>query len=131
MSNSEDQFQTLIANLVPRVNNSLKASNKVDCIGLLLFNDGKIEVFVSIIEDDLIESISLMQNQLIKIVKEKKPSASCIAYPNYENGQIIALLENSDHYTLEARIPVLTHPHLHLDVQNWTDHDGAIYLFGN
>ena len=130
MSNSEGQFMTLMANLAPRVNNSLKASNKVDCIGLLLYDNETVEVFISIIEDNINEAVTMLQNQLIEIVRKKEPNASCIAYPDYENGKIIALLENSDHYTLEAHIPVLTNPHLHLDLENWTDHDGAIYLFG-
>jgi len=130
MDQSDDQFETLLSNLIPRVNKSLKSSNKVDCVGLLLFGEDQIEVFISIIEDDLSKAVTFMQNQLVEIVRNRKPIASCIAYPNYEKGQMIALLENNEHYVAEAHIPVLTTPHLHLDLANLTYHDSAIYLFG-
>ena len=85
MDNSEDQFQTLLANLSVRANKSLKTSNKMDAIGLLLYENDKVEVFLSVIEDSISDALTILQNQLIPIVKEKQPLASCMAYPNYQD----------------------------------------------
>ena len=130
MDNSEDQFQTLLANLSVRANKSLKTSNKMDAIGLLLYENDKVEVFLSVIEDSISDALTILQNQLIPIVKEKQPLASCMAYPNYQDQQIIALLENNEHYAAEVTIPVKSDPHLHLDLENIDIDDGTIYLFG-
>ena len=130
MDKSEDQFQTLLANLIPRVNKALKNTNKVDAIGLLLYGEDEVEVYLSIIDDSIGDALTTLQNQMVEIVRKKSPVASCLAYPNYEAQQIIALLENHEHYTLEASIPVKSESHLHLDVENLTTNDGEIYLFG-
>ena len=130
MDNSEDQFQTLLANLSVRANKSLKTSNKMDAIGLLLYENDKVEVFLSVIEDSISDALTILQNQLIPIVTEKQPLASCMAYPNYQDQQIIALLENNEHYAAEVTIPVKSDPHLHLDLENIDIDDGTIYLFG-
>ena len=130
MDNSEDQFQTLLANLSVRVNKSLKISYQMETIGLLLYENDKVEVYLSFIEDSVSDALTALQNELIPIVREKRPLASCMAYPNYQDQQIIALLENNEHYASEVKFPIKYKPHLHLDLENIDIDDGTIYLFG-
>ena len=130
MDNSEDQFQTLAANLIVRVNHALKETNKMDAIGLLLFQDDTVQPFISIIEGNVGEAINILQANLIPVVKEKRPVAGCLAYPNYTDEEVVAYLENNEHYIAKYRIPVLSNPELHLDMENIEIEDGEIILFG-
>ncbi|MEP6342400.1 MAG: hypothetical protein ABJ275_03720 [Maricaulaceae bacterium] len=127
---SEDQFQELLAHMSVIANKMLQQTNKMDAIGLLLYEDNTIKTSLSIIDDNVSSALTSLQEGLVQQVRETSPLASCMAYPNYQDGQVIALLENNEHYLLQVNIPVVTQPHLQLDLENCSTEDGAIYLFG-
>lgn len=129
---SEEQFIELLSQLIPRVNKSLQATNKTDGIGLFFNPDNTVSVLLSIIEDDVSEAMTALQEGMIQHIKEcdVMPVASCMAYPDYSNGKIIACLENNEHYAATALFPVKTTPHLHIDATEYDIEDGTIYLFG-
>ena len=132
MDQSEEQFQDLIANLAPRVDKALSQQNSVPSIGLLLFGGGDVEVVLSVSEEgnDLSEEINRLQQDLVDKAKEKSAVAACLAYPDYANEQVIAYLENNEHYCAKCCIPVVANPSLRLDLEGIEIEDGMIFVFG-
>ncbi len=132
MDQSEEQFQDLIANLAPRVDKALSQQNSVPSIGLLLFGGGDVEVVLSVSEEgnDLSEEINRLQQGLVDKAKEKSAVAACLAYPDYANEQVIAYLENNEHYCAKCCIPVVANPSLRLDLEGIEIEDGMIFVFG-
>ena len=132
MDQSEEQFQDLIANLAPRVDKALSQQNSIPPIGLLLFGGGEVEVVLSVSEkeNDLSEEINFLQQSLIEKAKEKSAVAACLAYPDYANEQVIAYLENNEHYCAKCSIPVVANPSLGLDLEGIEIEDGMTFVFG-
>lgn len=56
--------------------------------------------------------------------------AACLAYPDYENEEVIAYLENRDNFCSKARLPVASKPTLRIDVESIEIEDGIVFIFG-
>ena len=132
MDQSEEQFQDLIANLIPRVNKALSKGNTVPAIGLLLLDSGNVEVVLAVSEEEheLSKEIGLLQQGLIDKAREKSAVASCLAYPDYANQKFVAYLENNDLYCSKCLIPVVADPSPRLNVEGTEIEDGMIGVFG-
>lgn len=132
MDRSEEQFQNLIANLVPRVDKALSQQNSVPPLGLLLFENGDVEVVLSasVEGDNLSENINLLQQGLINKAKGKPAVAACLAHPDYVNEQVVAYLENNENFCAKCNIPVVSSPSLRLDLEGIEIRDGTIFVFG-
>ena len=132
MDNSESQFNELLANLIARVNKMLSKQSEMVPIGLLLRDQSKIDVYLADHGNEwtLGETVQHLQNGMVEKVRELPAIAGCIAYPDYENNEVIVYIENDEHYCAQYRIPVSNQPSLHLDVEEIQVDDGAIFLFG-
>jgi len=109
----------------------LLENNKVFPIGLLLMADGTLDVSVAAYDsaEQVPNLLNAMQTSFSEKVLEKEATASCIAYPDYGSGEIVAFLENRENYCAKARIPVAEEPRLHVDVRNIVIEDGSVYVF--
>ncbi len=132
MDNSESQFNELLGDLIVRVNKMLSKQNEMVSIGLLLRNQNHIDVFLADHRSEwtLSEAVQNLQNGMVENVAAQPAMAGCIAYPDYENNQVIANMENKEHYCAKIRIPVSAEPSLHLDVEGIQVEDGEIFIFG-
>ncbi len=132
MDHSEEQFQNLIANLVPRVNNVLSQQDKVPPIALLLLGDGDVEVVLSVSdeENNLSEEVNDLQQCLIDKAREKAAVAACLCYPDYANNSVVAFLENDQGYCTKCSIPVVMGQTLQLDLEGIAIEDGMTFVFG-
>ncbi|MBE1300762.1 MAG: hypothetical protein GJ680_12765 [Alteromonadaceae bacterium] len=106
--NSEQQFLELVANLVPRVNKMLAEQNYMLPIGLTCDCDKNVEAVIATTEisDQIQELVNFVQTELK--AKSGEVEATCLAYPDYENLQIVCLLENKENYCAKYLIPVNT-----------------------
>jgi len=131
MDNSEDQFQELIAQLVGRASRMLAERSEVFPMGLLLMPDGSLDVSVAAYESvkQIPDLLSAMQGGLSEKAQSGPAVASCIAYPDYEAGEIVALLENAENYCATVRIPVAGTPTPEADLENIAVEDGSVYVF--
>jgi hypothetical protein len=132
MNTSESQFNDLLANLVARVNRALTQSPKVPVLALALTQHGAIDASVGIEDSDAgtKEVLGAMQESLQRRSANGELLASCISYLDYEEGAIVAYLENADSYCLKVTIPVSTEPSLALDVGSISTAEGTLYVFG-
>ena len=131
MDNSEDQFQELVAQLVGRANRMLAERSEVFPMGLLLLPDGGLDVSVAAYDsvEQIPELLSAIQASLSVKVQEGSAIASCIAYPDYEAGEVVAFLENRENYCATVRIPVAGAPTSEADLENIAVEDGSVYVF--
>ena len=132
MDKSQDQFQTLLANLAPRVNNALSRQNSVPPIALLLLENDEVETVLYVAGEDesLADEMNNLQRVLIEKADEKSALAACLSYPDYEQEEVVALLENAENYCAECRIPVVMDETLQLDLAKMTVGDGMVFVFG-
>ena len=132
MDKSGEQFKVLLANLAPRVDRALSEQNSVAPIGLLLLDDGSVEVVLHVSDDeaDLSEHLNVVQRGLIEKAREKQAEAACLAYPDYAKEAFVVFLENNENYTLECSIPVAPDPELHLDLEGIEVGEGVVFVFG-
>lgn len=129
--NSEKQFEELLANLIVRSNKSLE-QDQFPVFGLLLTDEGKIDVSIGIVEDgNLSDIINHVQQGMIEKKKTIPILAACLAYPDFQNQCVVSYLENYESYQLRCDIPVLSDNGLRLDVDNLTTHDGSTIVFGD
>ena len=131
MENSNQQFKELLAHLVARANNMLAEQQDVYPLSLTLNEDGGVEVGVGVTErhDQVSSVVNAMQQSLAKRVRDKSVQATCIAYPSYEDGTVVALFENRENYCATIVLPVLPAPSWSLDTSSMEVRDGAIYIF--
>ena len=132
MDKSEEQFQELITNLAPRLNNALSRQNSVPLMGLLLSETGEVEVILWIPDEGstLSDELNKLQRTLIERATELSSVAACMSYPDYENEVIVALLENNQNYCAKCTIPVVSDATLHLDLSQMDVEDGVVFVFG-
>ncbi len=132
MNKSEEQFQELIANLAPRLNNALSQQNTVPFMGLLLSAEGEIEVVLWLPEEDsdLSDELNKLQRTLIEKAKDNSSVAACMSYPDYANEVVVALLENNENYCAKCTIPVVSDATLQLDLGQMQVEDGVVFVFG-
>ena len=133
MDNSQDQFQTLLANLAPRVNNALSRQNSVPPIALLLLENDEVETVLYVAGEDegLADEMNNLQRLLIEKADETSAVAACLSYPDYEREEVVALLENSENTCAKCRIPVVMDETLQLDLAKMTVGDGMVFVFGD
>lgn len=133
MNSSEEQFKVLLANLAPRVDRALSQQSAVPPIGLILLDDGRVEVvlFVPDEEIDLSEHLNCLQRELIEKAREEQAVAACLSYPDYGSDTVVALLENDENYTLECSIPVVANPDLQLNLEGIEVGEGVVFVFGD
>ncbi len=131
MSDSEAQFQELLAHLIARVDKMLTEQGDMQALGLTLHADGRVEVAVGLADspERLSEVLNAMQTSFSQAVLRQPIKATCIAYPDYEKKAVIALLENDENYCSRITIPVLTNPTSRLDVDGIEVEDGGVYIF--
>ena len=128
---SGEQFADLLSNLTVRANKALSQQNMFPPLGLLLLPDGTIRVILEISEEsDLKQQVNKLQANVIQVARDADAQAACIAYPDYAQEEIVAFLENKEHYCAQYRIPVITEPKLEVDLQNLVEEKGAIMVFG-
>ena len=131
MNSSEEQFQKLIAQLIVRANKMLSEQNYMLPIGLLITTENDVEVVLASLEisDQIPELVNTVQSGVSDKVRIGGYKASCIAYPDYERGVIVALLENSDNYCAEVTISVNTEACPVLDPETTEVENGNVYVF--
>ena len=132
MNTSESQFNELLANLVARVNKALSKSPQLPTLALALTAAGEIETSVGTEDNgtEMSNNLNAMQRSLQDRVCAGDVLAVCIAYPDYEDGAVIAYLENFETYCLKATLPVSTTPSLALDIANIATAEGTLFVFG-
>ena len=132
MDNSEEQFQELIANLAPRINKALSQQNTVPLMGLLLSEEGDVEVLLWLPDDgsSLSDELNKFQGTLIEKAKELSSVAACMSYPDYASEAIVALLENNKNYCTKCTIPVVSDATPQLDLGQMEVEDGFVFIFG-
>ena len=132
IDNSEKQFQELIAQLFIRGNRSLSETNDLPPMAICLNTEGAIEILLAIELESLTESLELIQNQAKELVREKNIIATCIAFPNYEASQVIALLENYENFCVEAVLPVASSGDVNsIQLEGLEYRDSQVYVFPN
>ncbi len=131
MGDSQSQFQELLAHLVARADKILSSQSDIFPLALLLLDDGRVETSIAAYEsvDQVPALLNAMQEAAATKALETSVVASCIAYPDYDSGLVIAFLENRDNYCSKIAIPVATEPTLHLDTASMTVADGDVYVF--
>ena len=131
MNSSEEQFQTLIAHVEVRCNKMLHENNYVLPIGLLINSEDDLEIVVATLDisDQIQELVNHVQSGVTEKVKSGLFKASCIAYPDYENSVVVALLENAENYCATVSIPVITQPTTRLVASDREVLDGKCYIF--
>lgn len=132
MDKSGEQFKVLLANLAPRVDRSLAQQSTVQPIGLLLLDDGSVEVVLHVPDEeaDLSEHLNGVQRGLIEKATAVHAAAACLAYPDYAKEAFVVFLENDQNYTLECSIPVVSDPDPHLDLEGIEVGEGVVFVFG-
>jgi hypothetical protein len=127
---SEAQFRELLAELVGRANRMLAERSEVFPMGILLTRDGCLDVSVAAYE--FVEQIPALLNAMQSSMAEKTRAgdvlACCIAYPDYDAGEIIALLENNENYCATALLPVAGDPPA-VDLGGIRVQDGSVNVF--
>jgi hypothetical protein len=73
--------------------------------------------------------LNAMQSSLAALARTQSLDATCIAYPNYEDDTVVALLENRENYCATVVIPVLVDTPVRLDMESIEVRDGNIYVF--
>ena len=134
MQTSEEQFPHLLADLTARLKKILANQPDVPCMGLILRKEANIEVVLGLTDDTigLAEVLNAMQEEIIDQIKTSGGIATCIAYPDYPNNQIVALLENEELYCMTCEIRIVKRDgHLIPDLENLEIKDGAIHIFGD
>ena len=93
-----------------------------------------IEVVLGLTDDTvgLAEILNSLQQEVIDQIKNSGGIATCIAYPDYANEQVVALLENEELYCMTCDIPIVERDgRLIPDMESLEIKDGAIHIFGN
>lgn len=131
MNSSEEQFQTLIVHAEFRCNKMLQENNYVLPIGLLLNSEDELEIVIANLDlsDQIQELVNHVQAGITEKVNTGAFKASCIAYPDYENSIVVALLENVENYCATVNIPVTTEPTTKLVASDSEVLDGKSYIF--
>ena len=128
--NSEDHFHGLVSYLMASINEMLKTGNVIGPIGLMVNSDKNIEVVRAAVETEkTLESVTLIQKKLKSKASRFEIITSCIAYPDYENNQIIAFLENNENYCVKVLVPVINRGGLKLNAEKIKIVAGAVYVF--
>ena len=133
MDKSPQQFETLLAHLVTRVQKAIKASPQIPALGLGLTPNEDVKLSIGVIDQgtDLSSTLMAIQTDLQKLAGSGEIEAACIAYPDYESEAVVAFLENSENYCIKYLIPVVEREDgLSLDLGNLSDEDGTIFVFG-
>ncbi|USA46461.1 hypothetical protein NDN11_17555 [Acinetobacter sp. C26M] len=108
MQQSEEQFSELMAHFIVRTNKMLQSGQKIPPLGLLLHENGSVQVSL-IVYDDIEQIPDLIQNMLESYsqkVLEQDIVASCIAIPNDVDQEVTVLLENFENYCIKYHIPI-------------------------
>jgi len=131
VNSSEEQFQTLIAHVEVRCNKMLQENKYILPIGLLINTEGELEIVIATLDtsDQIQELVNHVQTGITEKVYTGAFKASCIAYPDYENSVVVALLENEENYCATINIPVVTNPTARLVVSDCEVLDGKCYIF--
>ena len=133
METSEEQFPHLLGDLVARLNNVLSQQGEIPAMGLLLMPDETIKVVLGLWDENvgLAEIMNELQQEVIEQVKARGAMATCIAYPDYSNNEVIALLENEELYCLSCVLPVIRENGvLTINTEQIRNEDGSIHIFG-
>jgi len=134
MQTSEEQFPHLLGDLYARLKKILAHQTDVPCLGLIMRKEINIEVVLGLTDDTvgLAEILNSLQQEVIDQIKSSGGIATCIAYPDYANEQVVALLENEELYCMTCGIPIVERDgRLIPDMENLEIKDGAIHIFGN
>jgi len=131
MSNSEFHFNELLAQILVRTDKMLAESSNVIPYGLLLTDNGKIEIIIAVdISDKLSECLEFIQNTLKKNLEEKQYVAAAVVFADYDNMEIISLLENNENYCLKVLFPVMNiEDQLKIDTTKIKTEEGSVYIF--
>lgn len=131
MSNSENQFNELLAQTIVRTNKMLSEAQQVIPFGLTLSESNATEVILAIdIGNSLSDHLNYLQEQLKSKVQNTKVVATSIVYANYGNSTVEVLLENNENYCLKAVIPVqVSKGECSLVPAELETEDGGIYVF--
>lgn len=128
--NSDDHFQGLVSYLIASINEMLKTGNIFIPIGLVVNSDKSIEMVKAEIDTvKTLEHVELIQQKLKDKANVFEMISSCVAYPDYENNQIVAFLENNKNYCVKVLIPVINRGGLKLNPEKITTQKGAVYIF--
>ena len=129
---SDEQFNELAAHLIARATKALSVSDAFPPMTLALDSGGHVVPAVGVVNEDADFGpvVEALRADLIDLAKDGAIVACCIAFANYAEGCLVALMENSENYCCEIRLPVVN------DGGGWrvaADRlevaDGKIYVF--
>ena len=130
---NNDPFQKLISQITINIEKMMSTSNIVVPIGLAIIDDSNVllvkgnEKFTK-----LSQHMNAIQTHLQKEIGKKAISATAIAYPDYDNYEIIAYIENNENVCVKVRIPVIVkNRKFELNLSSTKIEKGTIYVFPN
>lgn len=131
MGSSEEQFKELVAQLAVRSTKMLSEQNYLLPFAILLSKSNLIEVLLATIDasDKVQDLVNFIQEQVQVKVESGEFKAICIAYPDYDNGAVVAYLENNENYCSKVTIPVNTASGPVLNLESLIVEDGNVYVF--
>jgi len=130
MSQSDAQFNELLAQVIVRGNKMLSESNLIAPFGILLDSNQSAEVIMAVDKSlPYAEMLDNLQESLKARVLAKSYLSGCIVYADYNNNQLVAFLENHNNYCLKALIPVKAENGLCLSADEMMAEEGGIYIF--
>ncbi|TQV75493.1 hypothetical protein FLL45_11290 [Aliikangiella marina] len=130
MNYSEKQFNALLAQIFVRTDQMLLESDNVIPYGLTLNQDNQVEILVAAnVSEKLSDCLAYIQDELREKLQSEDFVATAVVFADYDNMEIIAMLENNQNYCLKVLIPVINEQHLRIDVNQIKTEAGAVYIF--
>ena len=131
MCNSEKQFNDILAQILVRVNKSLRETKNVSPFGMTLSRDDTIEILVVVdVGDSISEHVDFIQDKLKEKVRSSDVIATAVIYVNYNDSTIDVYLENHENYCLKAVLPVRESNNIYSVLpQDISTEDGGVFIF--
>lgn len=131
MDNSEDQFNSLLAELMLRTNRALSMGEDPPPMALAMNAAGKSQLFVGVAdsEEQLATILVQFTNALSSLAQKEEIVASCVAHFRKDEGCVIVELENNENDCAHVVIPVLPSPARQLVMQEMVVGDGSVKIF--
>ena len=131
LQTSEQQFEELLAQLITKVNIVLSRQETVPPLGLLLTEQGMTEVVLvpADTEGPLDTHLDALLSGLRERVAEGGYLATCVGFPDYDKGCLLAFWENRENFCTKVRIPVITEAVTVLDIDQASIEEGIVSIF--
>ncbi len=131
MDISEEQFNTLIAELAVRANKALSVGVEPPPIALGLDLHGNSRVILGVADsgEQLAAILGKLTSELSALAHDNQIVASCVARFDKDGNCIVADLENLENYCARVFIPISVGSNPTLDLEEMVVEDGYISIF--